>query len=718
MLGWLSGNTQRASSHNPKEDSGNLSFIEEPPETPAPVFAVRAFKTALFGTPHPNQTDASVVEEKSGKENLGKPRSSPPAKISTPKIGSKVHVSRVQKATPLISPAKGILLTPGTAANRRKTVSFGNLDNGNGAEPEQLDHVAQLPIQRLEKVSDTVSPEQAEANAVSQSTFTKKQFEAQLDASKQRLSAHQAASEAAVEKDTRADDGLHKTSCQAQSPAADTTIDFTVDLTKPRSQSGQHWKAEYERYQRNSARELKKIIQHGQNVKSYAEKKDTEATNLQEKLKHELAKCASMEARVSKLATQLANGRKNGSDGSVEQGKLMDELSQQTALAIRYKQRADKYRLAIKQQSSSSVNNVLEDDRSALEDPSEDVHFTANNVSESVDRHTTSEVRALRAELASLRSKLDIAEEKTAKLEAANAKLTRNFVRVKDEMHNYDARRVRKETRLKQREDILMAEKKASEAKFKQLKKEHDDLLQRTKHSPVDSRDEKLLLPENPRRRSLGRSRTSPTLRIKGEIERDNDLEPQILPEPSKPASEGPAIDIWTMDTRNDTSDVTPPAAEPAINLSHIALSEATHNALREIDGNSVSDMPSEPPLPPDTPRPTLDHLARMDSALQPDFPSSELYQSSATKRMNDRRNSMASPRPSIVTMATNVAKDEGTPCAPGLRRNMSMVSTVGSRRSTLNGGRSRLGELPPDRAAAAKVRLAQRKSMKGNRQP
>lgn len=635
----------------------------------------------------------------------------------------------MHKVTPLISPAKGILLTPGTAANRRKTVSFGNLDSGDGVKPEQPNHVAQHTVPGLEKVSETVSPDEAKENSVSQSTFTKKQFEAQLDASKQRLSAHQVSSETPTKKDTLADRGAHDTSPQAQSPAADTTVDFTIDLTKPRSQSGQHWKAEYERYQRNSAHELKKIIQHGQNVKSYAEKKDIEAINLQEKLKRELAKCASMEAKVSKLATQLANGRKDGSDGSVEQEKLMDELSQQTALAIRYKQRADKYRMAIKQQASSSITNVLDDDRSVLDDPNVGVQYITNDVSKPINGETASEIEALRAEISSLRYKLKDAEEKTAKLEAGNTKLTRNFLRVKDEMHNYDARRVRKETRLKQREEVLVAEKKASEAKFKQLKKEHDDLLQRVKDDLVSGRDQELLPPENPPRQSLSRSRTSPRLRIKDETERGKDpddaevrnltqpdYEAHILQGRSKTVSKGSSIDIWTMNAPNDSSDITPPAAEPAINLSHMALSEATHNALREIDGNSISDMPSEPPLPPDTPRPTLEHLARMDSALQPDFPSSEPDQSSAVKRMNDRRNTMAPPRPSMANMAASVAKDEDTPRALRLRRNMSMVSTIGSRRSTLNGGRSRLGELPPDRAAAAKARLAQRKSMKENR--
>lgn len=259
-----------------------------------------------------------------------------------------------------MSPAKGILLTPGTAATRRKTVSFGSLESSNEGEIEEADQIAQTAIPSSGKVSDTVSPEEPKFDPQSQRTFTKELFEAQLGASKQRLSEHHESTEITAREGSSSDNAQLGKALPVQSTAVDAAVDATIDLTKPRSQSGQHWKAEYERYQRNSDRELKKIIQYGQSVKSYAEKKDVEATDLQEKLKHELAKCTAMEAKVSKLATQLANGRRHGSDGFAEQEKLMNDLSRQTALAIRYKQRADRYRVAIKQQQSSSVGDMHE----------------------------------------------------------------------------------------------------------------------------------------------------------------------------------------------------------------------------------------------------------------------------------------------------------------------------------------------------------------------
>ncbi|KAL8843155.1 MAG: hypothetical protein Q9170_000285 [Blastenia crenularia] len=722
MLGWLTGNSQRASLQPPEDVNGKSSYMEEPPETPAPVFAVRAFKTALFGTPHPNQHEENAIEEKPSLEKLSKPKHSPRAQFTTPKVGSKSYISRAKKVTPSVSPAKGILLTPGTAATRRKTVSFGNLESYNGAKVQKSDQVTQPAISTPEKVSDTVSPEQAEANLQSQPTLTKELFETQLDKSKQRLGEDQRAAEVNVEETLPLVNGTSEETLPAQSIGVDTTIDITVDLTKPRSQSGQHWKAEYERYQRNSNRELKNIIQHGQNVKSYAEKKDIEATTLQEKLKLELAKCAAMETKVSKLAIQLANGRRYGSDGSAEQAKLMNDISRQTASAVRYKQKADKYRIAIKQQESSSVVSMDEYGWNSAEDLAADAIASRNNMPGSAELRDAFELNAQRVELDTLSSKLDVAEQKVAKLEAVNAKLVKNLNRVKNEMTNYDGRRLRFETKYKQREANLMAEKRACEAKLKQITKEHEDLLRNIQGNLRVDRNYEASISTKPRRDNLSRSKSSLLPHTATQPNPGNTpdqaqvhklahprLGAQILHDQIKLASRDPSIDIWTMGTPNDTGEMTPPAADPAINLSHVALSEATHNALRVIDNNAVSEFLPEPSSPPDKSRPTLEHLARMDSALQPDFPSSDPYESSAVRRVNNRRNTIASPRPSMVNLASSGFKGEDT---PRLRRNTSLA---GSRRSTLNGGRGKVGELPPDRVAAARARLAHKKSMKEN---
>lgn len=709
-------------------ESGSPS-VDEPPETPAPVFAVRAFKTALFGTPHPNQSEETVIEAKASPEKSGKPKHSPRAKFLTPKTGNKVHTFRAQRATPLNSPAKGILLTPGTATTRRKTVSFGSLDNRllaveDGKKQGQQD--IQSVIKDSEQLTVASSPQKDGAEEIS--SLTKASFRAQLDASKQRLSERNLPTKSTTHGGLASSNAAQLERPSVQSDLGEVAADYTVDLTKPRSQSGQHWKAEFERYQQNSDRELKKVIQHGQNVKSYAEKKDIEATELQEKLKRELVKCAAMETKVSKLATQLASSKKDGTVGSSEQEDLVNDLSRQTALAIKYKQKADRYRIAIQQQKSSSLGKNYDEEQDDAEDMTINIVSTGTLVAAD-STSGNSELSSLRAEISALQLKLSIAEERTAKLEATNSKLTKNILRMKDEMKNYDARHLRKEARLKERADVLLAEKVACEAKFKLLSTEHEDLRRRVNEQPgSNSRRQPMLHSSldrsDPKRKSTLPCEHRPRL---GEIvdSQDEELLKTSSPTDSKvlddqrdkAPSKAPAIDIWTMDTPSDTGDVTPSAAEPAINLSSIALSEATHEALREIDRNSVSEHPSEHSLPPDTPRPTLKHLATMDSYLQPDFPSSE--PTSAAKRMTDRRNTIPSPRPSMVTMASSTVTDSTkSPEASttGLRRDASRVSAAGSRTSTLKGGRNRSGELPPDRAAAAKARLAQKQSLKENR--
>ncbi|KAL8803588.1 MAG: hypothetical protein Q9182_003093 [Xanthomendoza sp. 2 TL-2023] len=678
----------------------NDQWVDEPPETPAPVFAVRAIKTALWGTPHPNQYDSTITEAKASPDKAARSKQSPRAGFSTPRIGHKSHVSR--KTTPLISPAKGILLTPGTATTRRKNVTFGGL--------EQDFHPAAAGIETILAVG---SSKENEEKVTSQSM--KDSFEAQLNASKQRLceqdtskqqpDGHDILALVTTDRNLPSSGVVHNGGPPVHSELVDIT-DHTLDLTKPRSQSGQHWKAEFERYQKNSDLELKKIIQHGQSVKSYAEKKDLEATQLQEKLKRELAKCTAMEAKVTNLATQLTSGKKHGVEGSVEQETLMDDLSRQTALAIKYKQKAERYRVAIQRQKISSLGHAYDGNPNSREDMHIDLP-SANNAEASDLASGESELSALRAELGAFRVKLSIAEERAATLEATNAKLTKNFLRVKNEMNNYDGRRVRKETALKERAERLVAEKNATEVKLKQLTKDHEDLLRRFTEPPVQSAGRQPMF--SPNRQSVSYNRKS-TLLAEGErppfdASIDRHMDPQagkasttepkehVRKRPNRSVPQAPTVDIWTMDTLSGSGNTTPAAAEPAINLSSLAVREITHDALREIDRNSIPEYPPEPALPPDTPRPTLQHLATMDSHLQPDFPSSN--PTSAAKRMNDRRSTIPSPRPSMVTLASSTGRARG-----------SLVSAAGSLRSIT-------GPLPPDRAAAAKARLAEKKSMK-----
>ncbi|RCI16589.1 hypothetical protein L249_2008 [Ophiocordyceps polyrhachis-furcata BCC 54312] len=102
MLGWMLRGSENADSQGASTDATNAEL----PDTPAPVFAARALKSALFGTPA--IPDDSPLTKKEARESRR-------AMAGTDKGSS---------GTPSKPP--GILLTPGTGTSRRKRVSFGH----------------------------------------------------------------------------------------------------------------------------------------------------------------------------------------------------------------------------------------------------------------------------------------------------------------------------------------------------------------------------------------------------------------------------------------------------------------------------------------------------------------------------------------------------------------------------------------------------------------
>jgi hypothetical protein len=104
-------------------------------------------------------------------------------------------------------------------------------------------------------------------------------------------------------------------------------IDVTTDLNEPHSQSGRYWKSEYDRYHEQAKAELRKLVKYKQLAKSYAKKRDSEATELERKLKEEQQKVTDMQARVSDLVSQVtARQRRSSSDNTSNQtrGAVLD----------------------------------------------------------------------------------------------------------------------------------------------------------------------------------------------------------------------------------------------------------------------------------------------------------------------------------------------------------------------------------------------------------
>lgn len=251
------------------------------PDTPAPVFAARAFKSALFGTPARPSDEPEI-------------RSRPDRPSTKTDRGSR---------TPPRPP--GILLTPGTGTSRRKRVSFGH-DVKKTNDPLAANGRDGNKRTRLNNTLEEGRPKEAKPS--NQTTASKPQ------------------------KDTSSDEWEEETDDEDHC-----YHDITVDLNEPHSQSGKYWKEEFEKYHEDAKVEIGKLLKYKQLAKSYAKHKDAEAADLAQQLKEEQRKVIEMEKKIAAGASEIAS--KRGREFDEESPELLATLTKQTALAVQYRTR-------------------------------------------------------------------------------------------------------------------------------------------------------------------------------------------------------------------------------------------------------------------------------------------------------------------------------------------------------------------------------------------
>lgn len=714
---WVSLNLNRSHCHiaHSITDDG-VSCLEEPPETPAPIFAVRAFKTAIFGTPHPHDIKAKclVPQEEEGLEpnirmatsksshapRVGEETQSEPS-IAYTNLGPNSHL----RLDPLASPAKGILLTPGTAAARRKTVSFGTIEAEGGrkatqhsacaAEAEPVSHLGPMTLAQ-EKVPDKMH----------QSTLTK----TLIELSKRKLPKEQVS----AVKDIQRKDGRQASSIDSRTDSIlEPNTDMTVDLSQPRSRSGQHWKTEYDQYHKRSNREMKKIIKYGQNVKSYAVKKDSEATSLSEKLKKELAKVAAMEIKVNKLATQLSNAQFQA-EGDTNQSRLVNELAQQTALVIRYKQKADEHKAALQQQ-----------------DFAEQFEEHQNASKSDIKADAPTEIASIRVELESLRTTAKAAGDQAMKLEKENAALKRSLARVKEEMMSYETRRQAREERLKKREAKHRAAREQSEMRFAKLKEKHEELLRASGVLPVvdmmaeiqSIQKEAGIQDVNEYESISGTNHHQERDKESARVTRGDEQPSRPYISPRKKRLQKPDVDIWTISSPRDDEDQAPSSKEPT-ELPPSSVRHDIDRTLREIDQNLVPKQETHVDLDFNIKSSRPKMSSEMPTSA---FPPPTNAIPSGIGRVHNRHGTISSSRPSMISRTSSPAKllqpsqptnNENAYFKPSFAttgRSASLMSRVGSRTNTMGSGR--VSSLSSERAEAAKARLARRSAEKRRKQ-
>ncbi|KAJ5099810.1 Spindle-body formation-associated protein [Penicillium argentinense] len=700
MLDWMKSN------EGPQ--AADTSKVLEPPETPAPVFAIRAFKSALFGTPgaEEEENEAKQAERvpdlKPSDHQCSKSDATQPFSIPTEKKDD--AKSDDSFFNPAGSPTKSILVTPGTISNRRKTVSFGEgvVDNEGKRDSQSSKVRGNLTTQWMS----------GSADGKPRSKLTQTLIDARDNASRNADSAG-----------TTPEKSDAKPVARAQ-PKDESGSEDTINLEDPRSESGKYWKTEFDNYRSRTNREIKKLIHYRSIAKSYARKKDSEAIRLTDKLLEEEKKVAEMECQVSRLASTIVG---EGSQGNKEE--LIQDLTKQTALALQYKQQVTSLRKILEQQG------VVEGSTTKAQEPAKE--SSSSNTSEEL-RKAQQELKQANAkieelmrrqnqdsDLKALKSLAQSSEKKAQDLEKENNSLKQTMARVKQEMSKYDGRRKEKENRLKQRESRLETRIQEYREQLKKTTQEHrasEDALRasfdeerRRMQTQIDLLKSRISNTERvPTLRPQQRQTFNPCKEYSGvrvydfadqnrpEIdEATEDLEAPPSPSPRSKARHIRNATTGTIDPKRATQDI------------NADDDEVTHY-LNEILDNSrpksyhFDGVPAPPSSPPDIG--ALKSLDRNLRNYQPTTDKQRTYRSlyrrdpdtTGTGNEHDQRS-----RPHIRSTLDNIS---GLPCS---RTGAYAGYTIsGGERASRQQGLSEMERnfLSPERVAAAKSRLQKKK--------
>jgi hypothetical protein len=405
------------------------------------VFAARALKSAIFGTPAP-PVDDTRLEMKTETEGM-----------------ADRDIKSAQSYSMSPTKPQGILLTPGTATTRRKTVSFGAelSDKADKRENKELTAMTHRDPVQKERPSNKIqrkTPLTKSLELVRETKAGKRDPERRrgtsrpqplidLDRNKNGIG------ETAGARPNSADSSTSQTSNQdlllQLVAGAEPDGDVTMDLNEPHSQSGQYWKFEYDRYHGEAKAEMEKLLKYKQLAKSYAKKKDAETLVLTEKLKDEQRRIVSLEDTISKLSAKLDTiGIQENSDGSHD---LVKELAIQTALARRYKAQADELRAAGDKKTEARIARDHLGDRSHA---------------------------SLSPEMKDLRKQLSVEQETSSRLLQENAKL-------KQELLDANLRLEEQESRSERGRQAAEEQLQKKSETCKSLQRDYDSLKEKAK---------------------------------------------------------------------------------------------------------------------------------------------------------------------------------------------------------------------------------------------
>ncbi|KAI7922831.1 hypothetical protein M9X92_004653 [Pyricularia oryzae] len=305
-----------------RSSDDTLADIDQP-DTPAPVFAARALKAAIFGTPAPAPAHT--------KNHSSKNRHSLELRNTDTVSARSSTASEMPISTPSKQP-QGILLTPGVGTARRKRVSFGrDVAAADSDKNTTSDGLLSSLATSSHEINDTRRPR------TSLTEKLEKSRQLQPKSQEYEFYTTKPGNSTKKQQSTEPEDGNWEEVIEDDDDDLDRDRDVTVDLNEPHSRSGRYWKTEYQRYHDEARAEMEKLVKYKQLAKAYAKNKDAEAMRLKERLSEEQARVAEMEAKVGELTRQIAIRVSNSGGSMQEDAEVIRDLAKQTTLATQYR---------------------------------------------------------------------------------------------------------------------------------------------------------------------------------------------------------------------------------------------------------------------------------------------------------------------------------------------------------------------------------------------
>ena len=230
--------------------------------------------------------------------------------MNRPKSASDAQTLAKQDAQavvePLSSPTKGILMTPGTAAAKKKNVTFGDhvVDNEE-KRPMKSGLPDDCPGKFPSQLADDLDKGDEPVEKGRGRSKLTEAFEQARDESRKRKS---------------------KTAKRGKKDYEEED-DLAPEIAEPRSESGKYWKHEYDIYRNNTQREVKKLITKQKAAKSYALTKDLQCTELADQLKQEHKRVEGLEAKTEELSTQMKELYEKMQASQEAERKYRDEVA-------------------------------------------------------------------------------------------------------------------------------------------------------------------------------------------------------------------------------------------------------------------------------------------------------------------------------------------------------------------------------------------------------